>query len=125
MVVNQSHLGLAKEQLRAFPESNILVQPLNRDTGPGMLFALTHLVKPHPDAIAAVFPRNHYIDSDRAFIAHVLRAANTISHMQDKVAVLGVDPDSPEIGSEPGSVLEHARQRSNPGLKALQAHLAG
>jgi mannose-1-phosphate guanylyltransferase len=97
-VVNQNHLELAREQLGILPESNILVKPLNRDTGPGMLFALMHLAKTHPHAIVAVFPTDHYIDDDRAFIAHVLRAVNTVSHMQDKVAVLGISPDRPETG---------------------------
>ena len=63
-----------------------------------MLFALMHLARIHPDAIVAVFPTDHYIDDDRAFIAHVLRAVNTISHMQDKIAVLGIAPDRPETG---------------------------
>jgi mannose-1-phosphate guanylyltransferase len=98
VVVNENHLGLAREQLRVLPESNILVQPLNRDTGPGMLFALMHLAKTHPNSIVAVFPTDHYIDDDRAFIAHVLRAVNTVSHMQDKVAMLGIAPDRPETG---------------------------
>src|SRR5512147_1483715 len=40
VVVNQDHLKLAKEQLRTLPDSNIFVQPSNRDTGPGMIFAL-------------------------------------------------------------------------------------
>jgi mannose-1-phosphate guanylyltransferase len=98
VVVNQNHLGLAREQLKNLPESNILVQPLNRDTGPGMLFALMHLAKTDPDATVAVFPTDHYVDDDRAFIAHVLRAVNMVSHMQDKVAVLGIAPDRPETG---------------------------
>ena len=89
---------MAKEQLQALPKSNIFVQPLNRDTGPGMIFALMHVQRTNPDAIIAVFPTDHYIDSDRAFIAHLLRAINMISHMPDKIAVLGIAPDRPETG---------------------------
>jgi mannose-1-phosphate guanylyltransferase len=98
VVVNQDHLKLAKEQLRDLPESNVFVQPLNRDTGPGLVFALMRLQQANPNAIVAVFPTDHYIDNDRAFIAHVLRAANMISHLPDKIAVLGIAPDRPETG---------------------------
>src|SRR5512138_3034110 len=90
VVVNQNHLQLAKEQLRVLPESNVLVQPLNRDTGPGMIFALLNLQQTHKDPVVAVFPTDHYVDDDRAFIAHVLRAVNTITHMPDKIAMLGI-----------------------------------
>lgn len=98
VVVNRNHLSLAKEQLRSLPDSNIFVQPQNRDTGPGMVFALLQLQRTNPDAIVAVFPTDHYIDNDRAFIAHVLRAVNTISHMPEKIALLGIAPDRPETG---------------------------
>ncbi len=98
VVINVDHLDLAKDQVNTLPESNIIVQPLNRDTGPGMIFALLHLERTHPDATVAVFPTDHYIDKDWAFIAHVLRAVNTISRMPDKIAVLGVAPDRPETG---------------------------
>ncbi len=98
VVVNQNHLELACSQLRALPESNIFVQPSNRDTGPGMIFALLKLSQIHPDAVVAVFPSDHYVDDDRAFIAHVFRAVNLISHAPEKIAILGIAPDRPESG---------------------------
>jgi mannose-1-phosphate guanylyltransferase len=98
IVVNQNHLELAKAQLPALPESNVFVQPLNRDTGPGLIFALMQLEQTHPDAIVGVFPTDHYVDDDRAFIAHALRAVNTISRLPDKIAILGIAPDRPETG---------------------------
>ncbi len=98
VVVNQNHLGLAREQLRDLPGSNIFVQPLNRDTGPGLVFALMQLELTNPDAIVGVFPTDHFIDDDRVFIAHTLRAVNAISRMPDKIAMLGIAPDRPETG---------------------------
>jgi len=98
VVVNQDHLPLAKEQLKILPESNVFVQPLNRDTGPGMLFALLRLRQMHGDPVVVVFPTDHYVDNDRAFIRHVLRAVNTVTQMPDKVAILGIAPDRPETG---------------------------
>ncbi len=96
VIINRSHLELAADQLRPLPQSNVIVQPLNRDTGPGLAFALLHLDKIYPDAIVAVFPTDHYVDSDREFIVHVLYAVNLISRLPDKIAILGVAPDRPE-----------------------------
>jgi len=39
-VVNRDHLSLARPQLRPLPEENLIVQPRNRDTGPGILLSL-------------------------------------------------------------------------------------
>jgi mannose-1-phosphate guanylyltransferase len=98
VIINLNHIDLAHDQVAVLPESNIIVQPLNRDTGPGMLFALLHLEQTHPDAIVAVFPSDHYIDRDWAFITHVFRAANMVSSLPDKIAILGIVPDRPETG---------------------------
>ena len=98
VVINENHLYLAKDQVKTLPESNIIVQPQNRDTGPGMIYALLHLEHLHPNATVAVFPTDHYVDKDWAFIAHVLNAVNTVSQMPDKIAVLGIVPDRPETG---------------------------
>ena len=77
VVINQDHIGLARDQIKSLPRSNVIVQPLNRDTGPGMIFALLQLERAHPDAMVAVFPTDHYVDRDSVFVAHVLRAVNT------------------------------------------------
>lgn len=98
VVINENHRHFAKEQLESLPASNILIQPMNRDTGPGMLFALMHLDRIYHDPVIAVFPTDHYIDDDRAFVAHVSRAVEMVRHMPDKIALLGISPDRPEIG---------------------------
>jgi mannose-1-phosphate guanylyltransferase len=98
VIINQNHRGWTGEQLKALPENNIIIQPENRDTGPGMIFALTQIAQTSPDAIIAVFPTDHFIDDDTAFIAHVLRAACLVNQLPRKIAVLGVTPNYPEIG---------------------------
>ena len=98
VIVNRDHMKLAAGQVRALPEPNVFIQPSNRDTGPGMLFALLRLVETHPDAIVAIFPTDHYIDDDRMFILHVLHAARLIASLPGKIAILGIPPDTPETG---------------------------
>jgi mannose-1-phosphate guanylyltransferase len=98
VIINQNHRRWAREQLQALPENNIIIQPENRDTGPGMIFALNQIAQTSPDAIVAVFPTDHFIDDDTAFIAHVLRAACLVHRLPQKIAVLGVTPNHPETG---------------------------
>ena len=98
VIINQNHLGLARDQLQELPERSIFVQPENRDTGPGMIFALMQIMQTNPDAIVAVFPTDHFIDDEEAFIAHVLRAACLVHQFPQKIAILGVTPNNPETG---------------------------
>lgn len=98
VILNRDHLGVVDEQLRPLAEENILVQPCNRDTGPGLLFALEHLTRRDPDATVAVFPSDHYVGDDETFIARVSDAAQLVTQWPQKVALLGIHPDRPESG---------------------------
>lgn len=98
VIVNRDHLNFACEQLRALPPQNVLVQPCNRDTGPGLTFSLLHLARYHPGATVAVFPCDHYVSDDLAFIAHVQRATRIVNQLPEKVVLLGICPDCPEPG---------------------------
>jgi len=86
------------DQVCELPKSNVFVQPANLDTGPGLIFSLLQLSQIYPDAIIAVFPTDHFIYDDRTFIAHTHRATRLITHMPDKIALLGITPDRPETG---------------------------
>jgi mannose-1-phosphate guanylyltransferase len=98
VIINLDHVELAMNQIYTLPKSNILVQPVNRDTGPGIVYSLLRLKSKYPDATVAVFPTDHYIDNAQAFIAHVERATRMVECMPDKIAILGVTPDRPETG---------------------------
>jgi len=98
VIVNRNHLSIGREQLRVVEPRNVLIQPCNRDTGPGLLFGLLHLARRDPGATVAVFPSDHYIGDGLTFIAHVNRAAGIVAEHPDKVAVLGIRPDRAEPG---------------------------
>lgn len=97
-VINESHVRVAAEQLRAVPQGNVIVQPCNRDTGPGIVFALQEIARRFPDAVVAAFPTDHYVDDDAALIAHVRQAVSIVEKYPRRVAILGVVPDRPETG---------------------------
>ncbi len=98
VIVNENHLTIAREHLRDVPPANVLVQPCNRDTGPGLLFALLALAERDPTALVSVFPSDHYVGDDRAFVKHVTHAADVVAQVPDKIVLLGIRPDRPESG---------------------------
>jgi mannose-1-phosphate guanylyltransferase len=107
-IVNNDHLRLAREQLTGLPPDNLLVQPYNRDTGPGILFALLALAKRDPTATVAVFPSDHYVGDPDSFLGHVERAISVVDELPQRIALLGIRPDwpDPSLGYiEPGTPL--------------------
>ncbi len=107
-IVNRDHLSLAADQLRGLPVPNVLVQPRNYDTGPGLLFSLLRLERRDPWATVAVFPSDHYIREHRAFLSHVARAIALVHRFPTEIVLLGMTPDRLEAGFgylEPGPPL--------------------
>jgi mannose-1-phosphate guanylyltransferase len=46
----------------------------------------------------AVLPSDHYVSNEAAFMAYVALALNTVRVQPELVILLGVPPDSPEVG---------------------------
>jgi mannose-1-phosphate guanylyltransferase len=97
-IVTADHLAFARDQLGELPPENVLVQPHNRDTGPGLLFSLLRLARRQPTAIVAVLPSDHYIRDDAAFLDHLARAAGLVRRFPRKIVLLGMTPDRPDPG---------------------------
>ncbi|PYO44287.1 MAG: hypothetical protein DMD33_03300 [Gemmatimonadetes bacterium] len=96
VIVNRDHLPMARDQLAGVPPGNIIVQPENRDTGPGLLLSLLELARRDQTAMVAVFPSDHYVRDEVSFIHHVRRAASVASRLPHLIALLGILPDRPE-----------------------------
>ncbi|MFN8600562.1 MAG: sugar phosphate nucleotidyltransferase [Candidatus Binatia bacterium] len=107
VIVNHDHLRLAVPQLAGIPGENVLVQPRNRDTGPGIAWSLLEIRRRHPNARVAMFPSDHYVADDAAFRASVRRALAVVDRHPGKLALLGIEPDDPS--PEYGYVMPAAR----------------
>jgi mannose-1-phosphate guanylyltransferase len=69
VVVGLAHEELARLQLREYEGAEIVVQPKNLDTGPGILLLLTHVLSRDPEASVVVLPSDHYIANPRPFLS--------------------------------------------------------
>ncbi len=125
VVVNRSHLELALPQLRDVPPGNVIVQPGNRDTGPGIVFGLLDLIARRPRAPVVVFPSDHYVDDGSAFREHVERATLLVDRFPTKIALLGIRPTHPEPAFgyiEPGPPLVVQGLESPPAYQVAAFH---
>lgn len=97
-IVNRGHLDLALPQLARLPVPNVLVQPRNLDTGPGILLSLLELARRDAGATVAIFPSDHDVRAESAFRRHVVRMTRVVDVHPDAIALLGARPDRPETG---------------------------
>ncbi len=119
VIVNRGHLDLARPQLVSLPRSNVLVQPRNRDTGPGILVSLLELARRDPRALVSTFPSDHDVRAEGAFRRHVVRMTRLIDRYPDKIALLGARPDRIDTGY--GYIVPGMRVGDAPGAFAVAA----
>jgi mannose-1-phosphate guanylyltransferase len=92
-VVTEHHLEAAevRRQLEHRAPGSVIVQPENKDTGPGILLPLTYLHHRHPVATVAVFPSDHFILEEDRFIDHVRLAVNAVRHDPAQILLLAME----------------------------------
>ena len=98
VVIAREHLQFdeVRRQIASRPQGCIIIQPENKDTGPGILLPLTHLYKRYPDAIVSIFPSDHFILEEDLFMRHVERAFRIVESNGSRIVLLGVDPNEPD-----------------------------
>ena len=72
------------------------MQPRNAGTAPGILYPLLRLRQLAGNVPVAIFPSDHYVSDDGAFVGTVARAVEVVHRRADVVAVLGVEATGPE-----------------------------
>jgi len=102
IVVVRRHEAFYAPLLGDVPSERVVVQPDNRGTAPAVLYGLLRLRAVAHEASVAVFPSDHYISDDEAFMAHVESAFELVHARPDRLVLLGVMPDAAAVGSEPG-----------------------
>jgi len=93
VVVQATHLDVARRQLRGFRGVTLLAQPSDCGTGTGLLLALVHVLERDPGALVLVTPSDHGV-GDREAYARGIRTACAAAETAAAV-LMGVAPDAP------------------------------
>jgi len=99
----------------------VLLQPANRDTAPGILLPLIHILRKDPTALVAILPADHFILPGHRFMRAVAAAARFVDQGNVDIPVLlAAKPDGPEPEYgwiELGAFVEHNGQQTIHELK--------
>jgi mannose-1-phosphate guanylyltransferase len=118
VVVTAHHERIARDQLAAYPGVELVVQPRNLDTGPGLLLPLVRILARDRAARVIFLPSDHHV-SNPAPIAAALGASATAG-LDDRIVLLGVTPTGPEV--EYGWIVRGRRIARTDGFGVRRFH---
>jgi mannose-1-phosphate guanylyltransferase len=96
VVVPEAFAAIARAQTARYGGVELVLQPRNLDTGPGMLLPLVHVLARDPEATVAFVPSDHHFSRPAALRDALGKAAWACEHHPDQLVLLGASADSPE-----------------------------
>lgn len=99
----------ARDQVRGLGSFDIVLQPKNIGTGPGVLLPLSHVVAKDPEAVVVVVPSDHYVRDQWSFVDSV-RHAERVARAEETIVLVAAVPDGPE--TQYGWIVAERRERS-------------
>jgi mannose-1-phosphate guanylyltransferase len=97
VVTSSRYKDLVAEQLPLVQESNILLEPLRRNTAPCIAYATYKLLAKASDATVVVAPSDHLILNEPEFI-RVVEQAMREAESGKNLMTIGIKPNRPETG---------------------------
>ena len=96
IVIGKSHISLAEEVLKEFPNVNysLLIEPEGRNTAPAIFSAAKYIHTQENDSTMLVMPSDHYCDQQTFDTVENVIELKTKSQL----VTLGIKPTSPEVG---------------------------
>jgi len=95
VIVTAHHEARAREQLARYPGVELVIQPRNLDTAPGLMLPLARIRARDRNARVAFLPSDHHVVNAGPILAAIADSAHGSTRAQ--ITLLGVDPDHPEI----------------------------
>ncbi|SHE99824.1 mannose-1-phosphate guanylyltransferase [Dysgonomonas macrotermitis] len=97
IVTNEAYAELTKQEIPELKSSQVLLEPLRRNTAPCIAYAAYHIKKMNPDANIVVAPADHLILKEDEFASVIKQALEFVSR-NPILLTLGIKPNRPETG---------------------------
>jgi mannose-1-phosphate guanylyltransferase len=97
IVTNASYGSFVFEQLPGLDPSQVLLEPMRKNTAPCIAYANYKIMKNNPDAVIIVSPADHLILKQDVFLGEITKALD-IAATEKALLTLGIKPNRPETG---------------------------
>ena len=96
VVTLASHARYVEAELRGAPRPHVLAQPYDRGTAAGVLLPAHWIGVRDPEATVVVFPSDHFVLEESAFMCHVAEMARSARRRPEPMIILGAEATEPE-----------------------------
>lgn len=97
VVTSQQQLELITPHLPGVKDSNIVVEPMPKNTAPCIGLAALHIQRMDSDGIMVVLPSDHRISDVKKFQS-VIQTGIELVQQNDSLVTIGIPPNRPETG---------------------------
>ncbi len=98
VVTNQAYKHLVLEHLPELHESQVLCEPMRRNTAPCIAYASYHIKALCPDALVAVTPADHLVTNEVQFQKVISTGFDFVAQRSEALMTIGIKPSRPETG---------------------------
>ena len=96
-ITRAEHARWTALRMREIPAANVVIEPSDRGTAPGILLALIKIGQIDPDAVVVLLPCDHHVDAERLLVDAILSAAGVAIARPEQIVLFG----SPSDGTGP------------------------
>jgi mannose-1-phosphate guanylyltransferase len=111
-ITRADHARWAAPRFRDLPPENVLVEPADRGSAPGLFLALTKITQADPEAIVVLLPCDHHVEEERVLSEAILDAAS-VAAASHRIVLLGAAADG--TGAECAWILPKGERRASRG----------
>lgn len=97
IITNDDLRAAITQQLPELPKTQVLAEPVGRNTAPAIGLAAFLLLHTNPQAVIGLFPSDHVIADERRY-REVIQQGIEIAAAGANIVVLGIRPSRPETG---------------------------
>ena len=98
VVTNAAYKGLVLEHLPELKESQVLCEPMRRNTAPCIAYATYHILSQCKEAAIAVTPADHLVTNEREFQRVIGEGLDFVERNREALMTIGIKPSRPETG---------------------------
>ncbi|MDP8262845.1 MAG: mannose-1-phosphate guanylyltransferase [Candidatus Ancaeobacter aquaticus] len=97
IVTNEKHVKATIKQVPYIKKSNIIAEPVGRNTAPCIALAATIIAKRNPNAVMVVLPADHIIKDNNLFKRTIIDSAK-MCDKNNVLVTIGIVPRTPHTG---------------------------
>ena len=111
VVTHEAYVSLVLKHLPDLPPSQVLAEPLRRNTAPCIAYASFRIASQNKEAVSIVMSADHVIKNDAHFDKAIGESLHALKGNSKSLVMLGIHPQRPETGY---GYIQYVKDGKNP-----------